>query len=232
MQILLVSSLILAFLSPFFFVFCKIKFDGPIATMAKTFSSFCFILFSLLLYFNEGTTSAFGLFVILGLLFGLFGDIFLDLQDPTKSKDSPFLFGGIAAFSLEHILIITAVTLTLVSEYKPLFLLLSVFFGLIFTFAIAYVEKNVMKFEFGKSFYVVLLYSAVLATTFAYYLTASIFDPKFWIMFIGMTLFMISDCVLSVMYFNGKNQNFYLLLLNIATYYFGQILFALSIFFI
>jgi len=231
MQFLLVSSLVLSFIVPFFFIICKTKCNGPVATMIKSFSSFCFVLLSILLYYHAENTTLFGLIIILGLLFGLFGDVFLDLQNPNIKKDSPFLFGGIASFSLEHILNLSAVSVHLGDGFHIYYLFLSILFGVVFAIAIGYVEKSVLKYDFGKSFPVVLMYSVILAASFAYYLILTIINPAYFILLIAMTLFLISDCVLSVMYFDGKNDNHYLLIVNILTYYFAQILFALFLFF-
>ena len=59
----------------------------------------------------KGTASLLCPFVVLGLLFGLLGDIWLDLKYVFPEKDEPFTYAGFCVFGVGHILYIIGMVL-------------------------------------------------------------------------------------------------------------------------
>ena len=92
------------------------------------------------------------------------------------------------------------------------------------------------KQHYGSYKLIVTVYTFFVAGTFASSLTAAIFTRgteafvPFVIYAIGAALFLISDIILSPMYFGDKSKNNPTnFILNHVTYYLGQYIFALTI---
>ncbi len=223
--------LILAVITALIFTIRRGTKTDAVSLLLKAIASFCFILLGIAGIF-EGSSHAFALAVVTGLVCGLIGDIFLDLKFVYPKDETLHTFSGFGAFMLGHLFYI--LFLFLCFEVRLLPLIIGIAAGIVVGFAI-YLTPKLMKLDYGKfrvisSVYAGLLvfvtvYSLVLELTTGHTTTKLLF-------FIGIVLFLISDLILSQIYF-GKDKNTTLnKILNHATYYAGQILIASSIWFL
>jgi uncharacterized membrane protein YhhN len=163
----------------------------------------------------------------LGLVLGLIGDLFLEVQYFYKSQKTKQIKYGMIIFGLGHIFYLIAMD-ELVS-----FTYWAVITGLIMTLIIILSSKK-MQFDFGKLKYFSYGYSFIIFTMVgqsvfqAINLNFNIFSLLFMI---GALLFGISDLLLAPIYFK-KDSSKVFVVANLATYYGGQAFIALSIYYL
>ena len=174
-------------------------------------------------------------FVLLGLLCGLLGDVWLDLKYVFPEKDRPFTLAGFLSFGLGHVLFITGMLLSWWPSERPLFAILPLILGAALGFGNALMEKP-MKLDYGDLKPVVIAYGALLFSTV---LTAgSLALCKGWqvtalnLLFVGGVLFAVSDLILSGTYFGVGKERPVDLALNYLSYYPAQFLIASSLLFL
>ena len=176
---------------------------------------------------NDNKFLYFTLFIGLGLICGLVGDLFLEVQYfYDKKKESQILYGMISFF-MGHVFYIIAIS-TLIG-----FNFFSVLIGLVFTLLIA-VGGQVLKMDFGVLRIPSYMYTFIIFTMVgqAFFLGISYdFNLFSLTLMIGAILFGISDLILAPIYFkNEKRASF--AILNLSTYYMAQLLIAISILFL
>ena len=183
----------------------------------------------------KGAVSPLAPFVVLGLVFGLLGDIWLDLKYVFPEKDSPFTYAGFCVFGVGHILYIVGMLLTYYPSDKPMTVIVPVLLALVLSIGNAVLEKP-MKLSYGKFKSVVIAYGVIL---FAMVLISGSFALYYgWektslnLIFVGGVFFAISDLILSGTYFGTGKERPIDLALNYITYYAGQFLIASALVFI
>ncbi|MDY0278685.1 MAG: lysoplasmalogenase family protein [Acholeplasma sp.] len=167
------------------------------------------------------------LFIGLGLICGLLGDLFLEVQYFYEEKKHVQILYGMAAFFIGHVFYILAIS-ALIG-----FNLISILVGLVFTLLIA-VGGEVLKMDFGILRFPSYLYTFIIFTMVgqAFFLAYSNnFNSFSLILMIGAILFGVSDLILAPIYFkNEKRVTFSIL--NLSAYYIAQMLIAISIMFL
>lgn len=194
----------------------------------KNMTSIFFVLTAAAGIFINPDQWKFGLFIILGLVFGMLGDIYLDQKWVYPDDMALYLNAGFISFALGHILYIPAVMKA--AEFSTKLMLIPVAAGIIVAIGNLLLEKP-MKQNFGKFKAIVTVYSFILAAMCATAVTAAVVTKQaaFIVFAVGSVLFLISDLILSPMYF-GKGKNTPLnFILNHTTYYLGQYLIAFSV---
>lgn len=202
--------------------------------LLKNITSIFFIFTAVFGLYSNPTQYNYGLLIIAGLVFGMLGDIYLDLKWVYPNDMKTYLNSGFVFFGIGHLFYIpalfaqTELMLGKGSGLKNLFIALAV--GLVVAVGNLLLEKP-MKQDFGSFRAIVTVYCFVIATMVGYSVVSAIrtANKAFIVYAVGAVLFMISDLVLSPMYFaKGKNTptNF---IINHVTYYAGQYLIALSI---
>ena len=200
----------------------------------KTFVSVLFLAVALCAWYGSGCMHIMGVLIILGLIFGLLGDIWLDLKYVYPEHDDIFTYAGFASFSVGHILLIAGMLLRYRPEGKPLYIILPILLTILVSAGNIMMEK-VMKLDFGKMRKIVFGYGAILFSTVL--ISGSLALYHGWqvttlnIIFIGSILFALSDLVLSGTYFGGKERPVDIIL-NYLTYYPAQFLIAFSLLFL
>ena len=99
---------------------------------------------------------------------------------------------------------------------------------------VVYFGSKMMKLEMGKLTILSYVYSFVIFTMIGQAIMSAFtagFLPSMTVFMIGAILFGISDLFLAPLYF-GKKENNTMVVLNLSTYYLGQLLIAMSIFFL
>ena len=133
-----------------------------------------------------------------------------------------------AAFGIGHILYIVAVSLFF--AFSPWTILIAA--GA--TAAIFSISIFVLKMNFGKFLIPSISYAFLLTLFIASAVAAGIltgFSVTIILLIVGAALFLASDLVLSMTYFDG-NESRFMIILNHALYYAAQFLIALSVYYV
>ena len=181
------------------------------------------------------TRGILGIFVIIGLTFGLLGDIWLDLKYVFRDYDDQFTYAGFISFGIGHILYIAGLLSQFMSGTKLSFIVLPIILGVVLSLCNAVLEKP-MKLHYGKMRGIVIGYGVLLFTTVL--LSGSLALAKGWqvptlnLFFAGGVLFALSDLVLSGTYFGVGKERPVDIISNYILYYGGQYLIAYSLLFL
>ncbi len=153
-------------------------------------------------------------FIILGLIFSLFGDIFIMLSE------NKFVF-GLISFLIAHIIYIYAFSIKN-NFILPMYLSIPfVIYGLVMYL---YLYKNLKELKIPVFVYISIILVMGISAFNLWYIK----DNNLSLLaFIGSLLFIISDSVLAIDKF--KKKMYFAQLILLTTYYTSQILIALSI---
>ena len=221
-----------------FYIREKIRGYTVNAVLIKSLVSFLFLAVAVCGAWHaaaRGKASLLCPLVILGLLAGLLGDIWLDLKFVFPGKDRPFTLAGFFCFGVGHVLYITGLLASFFPEGQPLFLLIPALLALLAAAANLLLEKP-MHLRFGSLRPTVIVYSLLLFSTV--FLSGSLALAKDWrclplnLFFAGSVLFALSDLILSGTYFGEGKERPVDLALNYLTYYPAQFLIALSLYYL
>ena len=238
----LIIGLSLCVFSTIAFLVVRVKKGGLAGLFTKIIASVCFIILAVFLSFSKNQISYHAsmpicLFII-GLVLGLVGDIVLDQKVMYEFHDKQYLTCGMVCFSVAHLFNIGAI-LTLShtqSDLKnyilPIGIILLV--CLVLTLIIWLVSKKALKLDYGKHTLLANVYCFILLLTTALscYFTIVLKNYYMIVLAVGFIFFLISDLILSMQYFGGKQNDKKLIVLNHTTYYLAQILIASFIYFI
>lgn len=231
----MVISLILAgFSLVFCILFCwfRAKEANVYSLLLKIIASICFILSGIFAIISNKDLSI-SLYIVIGLVFGLIGDVLLDLKIMYPTDEQQYFNAGTTTFMFGHIFYFLA-TLNYnylnVQNIFPWNLLISMGVAAVITLAVMFLSKP-LKINFGKNLIISAVYCFVLSLMLCYSISVAIYLPIFWIFAAGMLMFFVSDLVLSMQYFGGKTSKV-LIYVNHITYYIAQIMLAISILFI
>ena len=166
--------------------------------------------------------------VVIGLLFGMIGDIYLDLK-VLQDNDTIYLNTGMASFTLGHICYFSAFSIFAVQHRIDLLLpiLLGVGIALVLSAGTMLSSKK-LGLDFGKFYWQGAGYAFILNFMMVFTLILAIMGAS-WIVFIGLLLFLASDLVLSMQYFGGKIASKPLIAINHGLYYAAQLMILLFI---
>lgn len=215
------------------FLIVRIKKGGVFGLLTKILASLMFVITSLYGLMKNPYIITF--LVCIGLILGMIGDIILDLKVIYKQDNDIYLNSGIASFGIGHIFYISALILCMTQIgvfelYKPLCIGIA---GSIVLSIIILSMTKLMKLNFGKFFWQSAIYTLLLVTLSCLSVIFAIWYniTHLWLLAIGGILILISDLILSLNYFGGKENNKILIILNHLIYYIGQILIACFVLF-
>ena len=182
----------------------------------------------------NGPVIKYGLCIMFGLVFGLLGDIYLDQKWVYVKDMKQYLNAGFIVFAIGHIFYCVALSRMAGLTFKWM----CIGFGLGAVVAVGnLILEKPTKQKFGQFKAIATVYACFVGATPGFALAAFLktlivdgtFNVAFLVFDIGAVFFLLSDLILSPMYFGeGKNtpKNF---VLNHLTYYIGQYMFALSV---
>ncbi len=195
---------------------------------------------------NGATGIGIGAFVVPGLVFGLMGDVWLDLKFVYSADDVPLTYAGFITFGVGHILY----QLGLIAQYyaqgwyakglfvhllwpgRPGVVLVPVVLALLLSAVNMLMEKP-MKLRYGRMKPIVIIYGFLLFFTVLLSGSLAMYhgweEPALNVFFAGSILFAISDLILSGTYFGEGKDRPADIVLNHLSYYAGQFLIALSL---
>ncbi len=225
------ALLIVGVLATVVFLVLRVKRGGIAALYAKAVASLCFIATAIAATNENRLFLDFGSFMLFGLVFGLLGDVWLDLKWIYLQDKDSYLYSGFIFFLLGHICFVTAVFK--VGPYTTPSVLVAFAAALVIAFVALLMEKP-LKMHYGKFKWIIFLYSFTLSLTMTMAMTLAFitgFQTMWVVMSVGGLLFLLSDLVLSGMYFaEGKNTKGNIIL-NHSLYYAAQFIMAATVLF-
>ena len=221
-------ALVAGIIAAIAFLIIRVKKGGVAGLLAKTVASVLFIITAFAAVKVNPNGLDWFMYVALGLIFGMIGDIVLDLKVVYPEKSSTYLLSGMIAFTIGHIFFITGMGIHYGIHWAvPV---VAVIVGIA-----AVLLGPVMKLDYGKFKIPSMLYGMTLAFTTCmsgYVMVVSNYAITYILMFVGAICFLLSDLVLSSMYF-GKDKNTPTnVVINHALYYVAQLLIASTVFFV
>lgn len=216
-------------LSTIFYMANYFNQDKKKIVLAKGLTSLQFVILGVYCATLKGFKSDKIMLILVGLFCGLIGDILFGLKYIFIDRKKELYIGGILFFFTGHI----AYILSFFEEKNEIITMILLSFAL-FVITTLILEKSGVNFGSVRIFsYVYILCCAFLICVVG----ANVWplhEKRSVITFVGVSSFLISDTLLSYLYFKEMNEGIYrkIKMVNILTYYIGQTLIALSIYFI
>ncbi len=207
-------------------LFIKVEHEEKylLADILKGAASLMFVLVGYYAYTR--VNHAFNKQFLIGLLFGMIGDILLNLRFVFKKNGQKIFLVGILAFLIGHIIYLVA----LIQQARGSYVWYCIAVGAIAAAALlAYIFKTMDVKPAFKIFGVFYLGAVFIMTAIA--IGIALFAPstRATVYAIGAVLFTASDVVLIFNTFSGVTK-FSLRITNLTLYYIGQMLIACSLF--
>lgn len=195
----------------------------------KTIASIMFVFGGV--YALTFTGALANMLIVFGLVLAMIGDIILDLRCMKEDTKKFYFHVGASSFSLSAALYFAATMLLWHSlENFVLLSVGSVALAIVFTIIIQLLEKP-MKFDFSGNRVMISIYSFCISLATFAALAIGVFANGFLVFAVGILLVLLSDLVLSMMYFGGKENNKLLCTVNHVVYYAGELLVMAYLFF-
>lgn len=194
------------------------------ADILKGAAAACFVIIGIIGYVTK-TTDSFGIKLVVGLVFGMLGDILLNLRFVLgEEKGQKVFLLGIVAFLIGHILYLAA--LIPLAVHKGTCTVV----GVILTVALLVYLYTTMDVKLVfKIFGVFYLGAVILMTVMAVDVALVQQSVRSVDYAIGAFLFMVSDIVLIFNTFSGTSR-FSMRIVNLSLYYIGQLMIAMCMF--
>jgi hypothetical protein len=197
------------------------------ALLLKTTTSFLFIsvaFASFMVNSGQGVAAFFAL-IIMGLICGLIGDIILDLKIMYKESASLYQHGGMVAFLVGHLFYLAALIIYFGFNWTPLLI------AVVLAFIIALVSKFILKFNFAEhtlDTYAYTFFLSYMMTQACYAAITHGFTACTILLAAGSILFLLSDLILVMTYYDNKDSKPFIAA-NHILYYAAQFTIALSV---
>ena len=207
------------------FIASRLLKSGIGSIFTKTMASLGMV-FGAVLSLTTGY-SYFHLYIILGVICGMLGDIFLELKRVYPANDYLYFNFGMTAFAVGHIMYLIALIKMINASSKMLVpALISIAVAVAFSSLLILVLAKPLKLDFGKCkwqsyAYCILLTFLTVFSIFIYFKTeVPILLP------LGFIAFLLSDLILSLQYFGGEGKidQPVLVTLNHVLYYGAQVM--------
>jgi uncharacterized membrane protein YhhN len=197
------------------------------ALLFKTLTSFLFITvaFTSFMVNPDQGVATFAMLIMMGLICGLIGDIVLDLKIMYKESSSLYQHGGMVAFLVGHLYYLAALIIYFGFNWMP------VVIALVLAVIIGLVSKFILKFNFAEhsiSTYAYSFFLSYMMTQACYAAITQGFTTCTVLLAVGAILFLLSDLVLVMTYYDNKDSRPFIVA-NHILYYAAEYTIALSI---
>lgn len=227
-----VIFLLLSIASLVVLITTKVKKVGMSFFWTKLIASVAFVVAGFVAVMLKATIETYVMFVMLGLVMGMLGDILLGLKEIYKPHESQYLNGGFLCFAIGHIMYMVGFGMYANKSANilvPLFVALAI--GAVVATLIT-VNAGKLGIDFGRFKPQCYGYTFVICITLAFMVALAILVSKLWIVASALLLFLISDLVLSFIYFAPAKSTNLNWALNLGTYYVAQILIVTFLMFV
>jgi len=228
--------LVLGVAASIVFIVSKVTNYSLKTIVFKTIASLFFVALGIVcLCLNQEGPFLFKLFVVLGLFFGMLGDLLLGFKYITTKTKNVWILAGMFAFAVGHICYILSLFFGYYINGEVLFAILPFVTAIVISSLYMVVAKKA-GINFGKLIAFGLFYLACLTSmvsTAIYMTILHKFAVVTLVMFlIGAINFIASDFMLTGAYFKpGKRSKPYMAIYSVF-YYIAQFVIAFSIFFV
>ncbi len=225
------AALAAGIVSTVVFIVLRVKYGGFKGLYSKAVASFFFLLTALAAANVNSGHGVFAGLIVFGLALGLSGDIWLDLKWIYEKDMGSFLNAGFIAFLIGHIFYISAVY-SFCDNWTVLTALLPVAVSVVVSIINVIVIGKALGLKFGRFRTIVGIYTFFLFMTFTVSVAAMLltgFDKEWILMSVGGLLFVLSDAVLSTMYFKDGCNTKINIIINHALYYAAQFIIASAV---
>lgn len=229
---LLYVCLVLGIISVVVFIRLRVEAVGIKALAVKVVAGVFYIFVAMIASAQVGYP-VFGMLIAAGQIFGLLGDIFLDQKYMHEEQGTCYTHMGFSVFAIGHLLFIVG----LILHYECSFIevIIGLVGALLITGFVVLTEKP-FGLNYGKMRLDVTTYSLIIGMSTMMPLSLFIFrgfeGTQLFIFFGGMIAFLISDLVLSQIYFAKGQNNSRNVIVNYVFYYGAQYIIAASILFL
>ncbi len=211
----------------------------------KMIAATMFVAIGVISMFTTGNTSQYAKMMIIGLLLGWFGDLFMHIPHPPGNPRMSVVYIGAGGFLIGHIFYVAAFfksTVAITGNNKFLSMPeIIAFFVIIIAFAL--MLEPVFKFKFDSKFMQIALYiysiflviMLVKSCNFGItYFTSGSENGLYGmlILLVGGILFFISDLTLGIRLIGGGKGNKTIKTVSLYAYFMAQLLLSTSILFI
>ncbi len=203
----------------------------------KTIASLFFVALAIVAYCVTPGYLYFKLFTLLGLIFGMLGDVFLGFKYITKGKaQKVWILTGMFAFAIGHICYATGLLTQFYIQGQTLFIILPFVLPIVIITIYMFVAKKV-GINFGKGMLLFGLFYLYCLTTMVSTSLSMVclhqFSRTTLIMFFsGALCFMTSDFMLTGNYFKAGTRSKAYRAIYSVFYYIAQFMIAFAILFL
>ena len=205
------------------FIYTEKKEEMKKALLLKMLAASLFVIAGFI-GFQECTDKRFAFFIVLGLIFGWFGDFFMNYRFLSPKQKPVFLIGAMSFF-INHIFYIVSLTPFMIGTLVKAILVTGVALVTVTHWIVKQAEAGLGLKIFGHVYLSTLTF--ITAETFVMFLM----DPHnmgILVMCIGAALFTVSDYILILNAFSNKKKA-WMRPANLIAYYLGQIMIACSL---
>lgn len=206
------------------FIMVEHKEKYVAADILKGSASLCFVLLGLYGFMNRSYDGEQGK-MLLGLFFGMLGDILLNLRYVFKKYDQKFFLSGIVVFFIGHLFYLAAF---LVRAGVEVIIAACLVGGALTAGLLAYIFTHMTVKKVFKIFGVFYLGAVDIMMVAAVLLAICKPSLPNLVCGIGAMAFMLSDVIL-IFYIFGDKHTYPMRIANLSIYYLGQILIAFSL---
>lgn len=212
------------------YVSMRVRGAGVRPLSAKVAASVCFLVITGAALAITKDDGAYGYFILAGQATGVFGDVFLDMKYIRRPQSQLYTRLGFCAFGFGHLLFLAGV----IANGGASLLTVAVAAGgaLLFAGATVATEKP-LGLHFGAHFWDTTLYAVLLSFLACFvimgFLSGGAHQPRLLLMTLGLFSFLLSDAILSLLYFKKGSDHAGHYAANILLYYTAQYLISWSV---
>ena len=214
-----------------FYMYYHFKVSGVINLVFKLMTSFWFVLLGVVaIFIKEDKNINLSILILIGLLCGFLGDAVLGLRRINSENNKVFFGMGLVVFLIGNVFYSRAY-LTFSSYPKYIYFFIAMVITMILIVVLEFTKVNLGRFRICGYIYAYVSSFLLITVTMGMISKASV---GMMLALLGVISFIISDFILGYLYFKKINPSkfkFYKYI-NIIAYYFGQVLIALSIYFL
>lgn len=219
------------------FLVFRVMQKRVIAVVFKGLTSLMFILTALVAFLvSKSPNALFATLVLVGLFFGLLGDVFLDLKFIILSKEDLYTILGFISFGIGHIFFLSGLFASFYNfDMSVWYIIIPVIITLVLVVVTLLMEKfTKVRYQKMKPF--VIIYGFILFLAVTMFMSVAIQSrwqiTTVWVMAVSLIAFALSDLILNNTYFAPGFNTPAFVIFNHIFYYLAQFGIAISLLFL